>query len=364
MRNRKAQITKELSFSVPYNSDPDTLAELFNLKSLSVNKITEVYLSGPQEYSGSGRIVPEMGMQEFAEIVGRIHKEGLRANLVLNSTCEGSDWYSQKTVGLTMDYLKWMHEELGVEAVTLANPLYIRRIKERFPSLEVCASVLSNIDCVQRAVIYRQAGADVITPDVNINRNLGLLEEIKEATGASLKLLVNEGCLYKCPFRQFHFNVKSHVSREVKKKELDVSFADFFGAGMQVIGKDLSQLLKSCWIRPEDTKRYSHITTYFKLVCRSQLKSFVIRTASAYLEEKWDGDLLDLVSGCSKRFSMNWGAYLNNRLLEEHGFFERVTSCNYYCNCCSYCQTLAEEIIELNVFTPEKGEDTVLQDYG
>jgi hypothetical protein len=26
----------------------------------------------------------------------------------------------------------------------------------------------------------------------------------------------------------------------------------------------------------------------------------------------WDGDVLDLVSGCCKRFSMNEGAYLDN----------------------------------------------------
>jgi hypothetical protein len=37
------------------------------------------------------------------------------------------------------------------------------------------------------AVIYREAGADVITPDANVNRNLGLLKEIKEATVARLK---------------------------------------------------------------------------------------------------------------------------------------------------------------------------------
>ena len=82
----------------------------------------------------------------------------------------------------------------------------------RFPDIGICASVLGSIDCVQRVVIYREAGADVITPDVNINRNLVLLKEIKEATNARLKLLVNEGCLYKCPFRQFHFNAKTHVT--------------------------------------------------------------------------------------------------------------------------------------------------------
>jgi hypothetical protein len=34
-----------------------------------------------------------------------------------------------------------------------------------------------DIDCVQKAIIFRKAGADVITPDVNINRDLTLLKK-------------------------------------------------------------------------------------------------------------------------------------------------------------------------------------------
>jgi collagenase-like PrtC family protease len=357
-------MTQGLSFSVPYNSDPATLAELCQIKRVGSNSIVEVYLSGPQAYAGSGRIVPEVDLAGFTWVVNQIHQAGLRANLVLNSTCEGSGWYARKTVEATLAYIGQAHHDLGVEAVTLANPLYITRVKERFPRLEVCASVLGNIDCVQRALIYRQAGADVITPDANINRNLGLLAEIKEATGARLKLLVNEGCLFKCPFRQFHFNAKSHVSKEISQTDLDVSCADFFGAGTGVIARDLSQLLRSPWIRPEDVRRYSHITTSFKLVCRSQGRSFVTRAARAYLEEKWEGDLLDLVSGCAKRFSMNEGAYLSNPLLGERGFFARVTACDNRCHRCAYCRGLAEELIQMGVFTPEKGEDALPADAG
>ncbi len=346
-----------LEFSIPYNNDPETLTEAFQLKALNQNSIVEVYLSGPQTYAGSGRIVPEMDMAAFTGTVDRIHRAGLRVNLVLNSTCEGAEWYSQKTLAATLAYLRLAHEEHGVEAITTANPLYISAIRKRLPGVEICASVLGNIDCVQRAVIYREAGADTITPDVNINRDLELLREIKEATGARLKLLVNEGCLYKCPFRQFHFNAKSHLSKEVNKPDIDVSFGDFFGAGAEVIRKDLAQLLKSCWIRPEDIRKYSDITRYFKLVCRSKPKSFVIRAIKAYMEEAWAGDLLDLVSGCSNRISANEGIYLDNRVLEDCHFFDTVTRCDHTCSRCDYCRMLAAQVIQTGVFTPEKGED-------
>ena len=39
----------------------------------------------------------------------------------------------------------------------------------------------------------------------------------------------------------------------------------------------------------------------------------MIRNIKAYLEEKWEGDLLDIVSAGSKRFALIFGAHLDNR---------------------------------------------------
>jgi collagenase-like PrtC family protease len=254
-----------------------------------------------------------------------------------------------------MEYLKSMHEEHGVEAVTIANPLYLWEARKRFKDLEIHVSVLAGIDCLQRAEIYSGAEPNVITPDVNINRDLNLLKDIKKATGTRLKLLVNEGCLYKCPFRKFHFNLSSHLSKETNKGDgVDISFGTFFGACSSVIGQDYSQILKSCWIRPEDIRKYIEITNYFKVVDRSLPSEVIIRIIKAYLEERWDGDLLDLVSGGSKRFSLICGAFLDNRELTHHDFFNNVTSCGHDCRKCNYCQELAAKLIRLQVLTPNK----------
>ena len=187
----------------------------------------------------------------------RIHREGIRVNLLLNSICEGSDWYSPQVLKSTMDYLKRVHEEHGVEAVTIANPLYIREVRRRFPKLEICASVLGDIDCVQKAVIFKKAGADVITPDVDINRDLPLLKRIKDATQSEIKLMVNEGCLFRCAFRKFHFNYISHKSRNPDKAKGMKPEDNVFSLNcIQLSKSDPSQLLKSCWIRPEDARKY------------------------------------------------------------------------------------------------------------
>ncbi len=344
-----------LEFSVPYNHDPDTLDEIFNLKQIGINSIKEIYLSGPQVYSGSGRVVHELNLAQFREIVDKIHKEGLIVNLILNPTCEGTDWYSPEVVNKKIRFLKKAHEEYGIEAVTVANPIYIGEIRRQFPNLEIYASVLGDIDCVQRATIYTDLGATVITPDVNINRDLGLLRKIKEATNTKIKLMVNEGCLYKCPFRRFHFNYMSHRSRELGKREMGTEI--FFYHCLRVTKKDRSQILKSGWIRPEDTRKYSEITNSFKIVGRVRPKSFVTRAIRAYLEENWDGNLLDIVSSSLNLFGLEYGAVLDNKSLGKHKFFEKVTSCGRDCSNCSYCKEIADNLIKMKALTREKLED-------
>jgi len=333
-----------LEFSVPFNNDLETLTEIFELKALNGNIIKEVYLSIPQEYAGSGRVTPRISSNQLITTIDRIHSKGIRVNMCMNSTCEGVDWYSPEIVIKTLKFLKQMHEEHGVEAVTIANPLYMIDVRKYLPNIEICASVLSDIDCVQRAELFVKAGANVIIPDVNINRNLKLLEEIKKFTNVELRLLVNEGCLYKCPYRKFHFNEISHNSL-ILQPESGV----FFSNCHHVIRQDHSQILKSGWIRPEDTQKYSKITNQFKISGRTRPKNTVITTVEAYLEQSYGGNLLEILDSSINLFGIKSSAQLDNKSLEKYGFFDKVTACGMNCHECDHCQSLAGELIKVIV---------------
>jgi len=341
-----------LEFSVPYNTNEGTLDDIFKLKNVNGNRITEVFLSGPQDYSGSGRVMGKIGLDEFFRITDRIHSEGLKVNLVLNSVCEGADWYSSSSLKNLTGYIELAHREHDVESATIANPVIIKAVRKQFPNIEICASVLSDIDCVDRAIVFKDAGANIITPDANINRDLEMLKEIKRVTGTRIKLMVNEGCLYKCPFRKFHFNYVCHTSRKVGKEG-----GYFTPRCHREISKDPSQILKSTWIRPEDTRKYHDITSFFKIVGRALPRSKVIRTVKAYLEESWDGDLLDIVSSSLGRSALKYGTYVNNKAFDACDFFERVTSCGHKCQQCGFCDELADELVAVIGFTEEKMED-------
>ncbi len=346
-----------LEFSVPYNNDPETLTEIFKWKECNGNRIREIYLSGPQEYAGSGRISPAQSFEDFAAAVDRIHQEGIRVNLLMNSVCEGSDWYSSGVLNKTMGYLERVFEGYGVEAITIANPMYIREVRRHFPRVEICASVLGDIDCMDKALIYKKAGADVFTPDVNINRNLRLLKKIKEKTGLEIKLMVNEGCLFKCPFRKFHFNYISHKSRNPGTGGSRGEDNVFSLNCIQVTKRNPVQMLKSGWIRPEDLEKYEEISFFFKLVGRTSSMNMICRSLEAYMQQTWDGDLLELMAGNLYSCGMSNFMHLDNRSLDAAGFFEKVTSCDHECIDCDFCEQLAAILIRHGVLTPEKVRD-------
>jgi len=342
-----------LEFSVPYNNDPDTLAEVLKLRDLNGNRIREVYLSGPQKYSASGRIVEEMDEDKFIGIMDLIHARGVRVDLVMNSTCESLDWYKEEDTKSKLSFLARMHKDHGLDAVTVANPLFIERIKDALPNIEIVASVLGDIDSTQRAMIYEKMGARVMTPDVDCNRDLIQLRKLKQATKMELKLMVNDGCLYKCPFRRFHFNYISHKSKELGAVEDD----SFFSHCAQLLNGDHSQILKSGWIRPEDLDKYREISTFFKIVGRTRPKSMVVRTTKAYMSQSWDGDLMDILSSSINRYSLEVGAYLDNKNLSRIGFFEKITTCDHSCLDCDYCTMTANKHISMQTPTRAKFED-------
>lgn len=342
----------ELEFSVPFNNDLETLEELIALKEHNGSTIREVYLNAPQTITGSGRVGEPVDEKAFLRTIDRIHEAGIRCDMTMNSTCDGAEWYSPATVKRIVEFVQALHEERRVEAITLANPFYIEQIRRVCPLIEISASVLADIDCYSKAKAYVKAGANTITADVNANHDLAMLQRLTEDFDVEIKLMVNEGCLAHCPYRKFHMNYISHKSRDSATEEANFSFA----CG-DITDNDPSQIFKSGWVRPEDLKRYGSITKFFKIVGRDMLKSKVIRCVRAYMEQSYDGNLLDLLCSNIGYYGIEKSAYVDNKALGEVSFFERVSACNRRCETCSYCEELANRFLKYGWVTRQNLED-------
>ena len=333
-----------LNFSIPYNGQLASLPRILALNKLGQNRIREVYIAGPQEFSAAARIMPRMGLDEFTGVVDKIHDEGIRVNMLLNSVCEGGGWYEPEVMQARIDYVELMHRKHAVETVTIANPIYIKEVRKNIPGIEICASVLSAIDSVQRAVYFREMGADIIIPDTNVNRDLDMLAEMKHRTGAEIKLMVNQGCLYECPFERFHAAFVSHKSVEESGASNSAKILKiFFQNCSKLVSENPGYVFQSPWIRPEDMRKYGEITSGFKIVGRSNPKWEKI--SRAYMEESWAGNLFELMDASIRFFAASRSAYIDNKQLDKYNFFKAVTACGHKCGVCSYCSELAEKLI-------------------
>jgi hypothetical protein len=95
-----------------------------------------------------------------------------------------------------------------------------------------------------------------------VNRHFDVLEAIRDAVDCELKLLVNEGCLYRCPFRYAHFNFFSHVNGPPPRPNVQDDY--YYHKCLTMRINDPSQILKSPFIRPEDLKEYAQAIEQWK----------------------------------------------------------------------------------------------------
>ncbi len=152
-----------------------------------------------------------------------------------------------------------------------------------------------------------------------------------------MTLLVNEGCLYRCPVRNTHYNYTSHCSTPEGKPYYAMDFHSTFC--IDVRKKRPEEIIKSQFILPQHLKHYKKITNSFKIVGRTMQKEWIYSTTKSYLSEKYDGNLLNILESAIPKLLSETKMYISTRNLNDK-FFERITKCSKICTKCSYCSDI------------------------
>lgn len=328
-------------FSVPYNNDFSLLERLAEIREISGNKISEIYLPIPQKYFGSGRIVKEFSMASLREVIEFCNLNKLKVNIVMNSTCEGLEGYAPEKVTQTIKTVENLYS-LGVEGIIISDPLYIQKVKKQIPDLKVIASAFSDISSIQKATFFSELGADVLTLN-DLNRDLETLACIKDKINAEIRLMVNEGCMWKCPLREFHNNFTSHSSKLKKKVDCDP-------IGMLCYHLRLKYpqiVFNSDWILPQWLKYYKNITNNFKIVGRPMPSDWIVSVTKNYLKEYFPGNLIELLESSIPSIDELKKIKIDCSKLDEK-IFNRLISCNRNCLDCNYCASFMENINSKN----------------
>jgi collagenase-like PrtC family protease len=345
---------------VPTNWDPDLILPLGRLEA-------EVQIYGvlPTSMIGSGgRGADNVHMVEnqAEEYIEQAHSAGLKFDYILNAPSMGNMEWDENTHRELLEHLRWI-VSIGVDSVTVSIPYLIELVKRQFPQLNVRVSTIAHVSSVARAKLFESLGADSITLDINVNRDFTLLKAIRNAVNCELTVLLNNLCLYQCPYEYYHHDTLGHASQSYNP--LNGYYEDYCVLRCTLDRLcDISQTIKCRWVRPEDIHLYEEIgIDMFKTSGRSMPTERILNAATAYSSRYYQGNLYDILNVITPKIGFSNSdlpsvrnnvigppprLYIDNQALEGFLDFFRKQNCLPGCAHCDYCQRIANKVIQLD----------------
>lgn len=289
-----------MKLSIPHNWQSDLI------HSIDLSCVTEFYGKLDSDILGGGRssnISPRVCRNAVQKEIREIHRKNLNFNYLLNSTCLDNkefSWSFRRQLHQLIDWLK----ALEVDSVTVSMPYILNFIRKRYPDFRIYVSTMAQVDSPDKARYWQDLGVDKITLyEVNVNRNLKLIEKIRRSVKCQLQLIANNGCLYDCPFTVNHGLLCSHASQS--GHILQGFIIDFYRIMCSYMRlKDPVNFVRSDWIRPEDISCYENLgIDCIKIVNRGMTSEAIKNIVKAYSDRKYEGNLLDLFPSPAKNIS-------------------------------------------------------------
>jgi len=345
---------------VPTNWDSDLILPLSRLEA-------EVQIYGvlPTSMIGSGGRGTEnihMVENQAEEYIERAHSAGLKFDYILNAPSMGNMEWDENTHRELLEQIRWINS-IGVDSVTVSIPYLIELIKRQFPQLDVRVSTIAHVNSVARAKLFESLGADSITLDINVNRDFTVLEAIRSAVKCELTVLLNNLCLYQCPYEYYHHDTLGHASQSYNP--LNGYYEDYCVLRCTLDRLwDISQAIKCRWVRPEDIHVYEEIgIDMFKTSGRSMPTERILNAATAYSSRRYQGNLYDILNVITPKVGFGHSdlpgvqndvlespprLYIDNQALAGFIDFFKKQNCLSGCSHCNYCQRIANEVIQFD----------------
>jgi collagenase-like PrtC family protease len=364
-----------MKLAVPCRFEYDLLDKLNEINK-KYGAIHEVFGAIPESVIGHGRAAAgiryfgDIDMNHVKEFTVQAHSMGIEVNYLLNSQCLGNSEYTDEGRIQIMKYLESIYNA-NVDAVTISIPLLADIVKREFPDMKVIVSVISEANNSHRIALWEKLGADRINLDYDSNRDFKRLKSVSQTAKVELELLVNDGCLFYCPFQKYHRTLSSHGSKKGATKR---DYIDYCLLKCTIERNDNpAEIIRGPWIRPEDTKYYEDNfgIHFFKISGRYRPTEWIVNVAEAYSRRSYDGNLMDLMSLTFPTLAshriivpiLNDGEiistppeiYIENKELDK--FFASIIKMGgcgnaSQCEICQLCEKVASQVIKIQ--DPEK----------
>jgi len=345
---------------VPTNWDEGLIAPLSKMEAdIQIYGVLPTSMTGS---GGRGPDIPQLTKEQAEKYIKLARSAGLTFDYLLNAPCMNNMEWDEDVHRELLKHLEWI-SNAGVDSVTVTIPYLLELIKKQFPHLSVRVSTIAKVNSVARAQLFESLGADSITLDFNINRDFKLLQAIKSAVKCELNVLLNNLCLYHCPYEYYHYNTLGHASQSYNP--LNGFHMDYCVIRCTIDRLcDTSQIIKARWIRPEDIHVYEEIDIdFFKISGRAMSTEWILNAAAAYSSRQYQGNLYDVLNALdptNKRASpASPGAqittiasppkvYIDNQALEGFIDFFKKQDCLSGCAHCDYCQKITDKAVRFD----------------
>ncbi|MCD7790872.1 MAG: U32 family peptidase [Bacteroides thetaiotaomicron] len=271
------------------------------------NRIDEFY--GSRRESANLTARPEFRLQDisrekFCEYVQRLHSDGIEFNYTLNTNYIGSKEQINNRETEIKGYIAYL-KDAGVDTITVTLPYMAELVRKVSTDIGIEVSTIAHLDSVTQIKLWEERyGITKVCMSLNKNRDVAFLRNAAEYCSKhniAITLLANEFCgngvlaesetgATGCIFRDHCYQLHSVGYEDNCKLENDYPMGDCISSR-----NSIETWVKMNYIRPEDMKLYNRIgINRFKITGRTGETEHLKKILIAYLEESFEGDLLEL----------------------------------------------------------------------
>jgi hypothetical protein len=228
----------------------------------------------------------------------------------------------------------------NVRSLVIADLELIKRLKDRFPDLEIQGSCLSHRMTEEELAEEAKEGVVLHNPSVNIIRKPDQLQRNAEA-GFAQKVIAFEGCLHHCPDENSKYGHRWYLARSLHPES---SFCT-----KPHIAADPRFFFKANWITIE---RFKQLMPYMEVVklprCQNSISSSLQTVIEAFFNNK-PYNIVDFIGAGYQVYLNRDIGWIPSDLFDEY-FFNTVQNCTMNCQerGCSLCFDKMKIIRRLN----------------
>lgn len=353
-------------YDLPFHNNPyyaQTLTQKYG------NKIYSVYFGMPALGIPDARVNDDdIDLNDLIANLSML-PSGTKKYVTMNGRYTPFMNYDKNRLAAVVDVFRKMYESNTLHGVLYLDFYYLRMLAEQdpelFANLEAVPSIncyLDNIEKFNSHLVYindigmKQPSKLIF--DRSLNRRMDGLSELtnlvrKKHPEKKIELLVNEGCLYQCPFKVNHdiaismVNDKSFIGERYLAHQMD---NNTFSVGelneewgcIRHLDDYPSRMFQIPFIRPEDLDKYEGLFDVVKISGKILPDETVYQIIDAYERREWDGNLLDLLDATG---ALRGNYYVFNDEIPDT-FHKMLTTCDKNCMKCKYCDKVADKVMQ------------------